>query len=394
MLLKIDEPQPIRSRGALLALGFRPFYLCAGIFAMLAIALWVARYSGLLGQGEYLANPFWHAHEMIFGYSLAVIIGFLFTAVRNWTGQPTPTGYALAAIVASWLSARVLLAAGYPVLSVLTDVAFVCSAAWGIGRPLHAAGNHRNQFFVLVLLAIGLANLIFLAAIEGIIDLAPRKMLTIALDLILFVMVVMGGRVIPMFTANALPESRPQRPAWLERAAPASVLVLLAADLLGLPAPAGGLLAALATMVHGMRLALWHPWHTWRHPILWILHASYAWIVLHLALRTLAALDPALSSLATHALAVGGIGGLTLGMMTRTARGHTGRMLTTNAAEVAAYACVQLAAAVRVLLPLIAPAYTLVAVQLSGVLWVAAFALFVAVYAPILWRPRIDGKPG
>lgn len=379
---------------ALWNLGFRPFYLLAGVFSVLAIAVWVARFNGVLTQGAWLGDPLWHAHEMIFGYAFAVVVGFLFTAVRNWTGLPTPTGLALAGVAALWLAARAAYVGGWGVPGMAFDVAFACAAAGGIARPLIASGNRRNLFFIAILLAMGAANLLFVLALSGGIDLPPRRMLTLALDMVLFVMVVMGGRVIPMFTANAVPQSKPVRPEWIERLAPASVLALLLADLLALPAVLVGSVAGLAAVIHGLRLFHWHPWHTRQRPILWILHLSYGWLVLHLALRAWAAWDASAISLATHALTVGGIGGMTLGMMTRTARGHTGRLLTTGRAELIAYVLVQLAAGVRVLVPLALPALYLPAIAWSGGLWVAAFATFVVIYAPILWRPRIDGQPG
>lgn len=394
-LLQIDpNPTPPKPRDcALWQLGFRPFYLLAGLFSVAAIALWVAHYSGWLGSA-YLSDPLWHAHEMIFGYALAVIVGFLFTAVRNWTAQPTPSGLSLAAIAALWLAARLLLVASLPLAAAAADVAFAIAAAWGIAVPLVRGGNRRNLFFIAVLLAIGVANLAFHLAMAQILDFSARRMLQSALDLVLFVMVVMGGRVIPAFTANALPQARPSRPEWLERAAPASVLLLLAADLLAAPAPLLAGIAGLAALAQGLRLALWQPWHTLRQPLVWILHAAYAWIAIHLALRAWATFDPAVTGPATHALTVGAIGSLTLGMMTRTTRGHTGLTLIVGSAEIASFLLVNLAAALRVLLPLAAPALTLAAVQGSGALWCAAFVLFLWKYAPILWRSRVDGRPG
>jgi uncharacterized protein involved in response to NO len=297
-------------------------------------------------------------------------------------------------VAALWIVARVLLAASLPLPSALADMAFVLAAAWGIAVPLYASGNRRNLFLIVVLIAIGVANMAFHLGMAGIVDLPVRRMLQLALDMIMLVMAVMGGRVIPMFTANAVPRARPFRRAWLERLALGGLVVLLVADTVDAPPALVATLAALAALAHGARLALWQPWLTLRRPMLWILHVSYAWIVVHLALRVLTFRDPAVAGLATHALTVGGIGGLTLGMMTRTARGHTGRTLTAEGMETAAYLLVQLAAAVRVLLLLIDPSLIVVAVEWSGVFWVAAFALFVWKYAPILWRPRIDGKPG
>jgi uncharacterized protein involved in response to NO len=143
-----------------------------------------------------------------------------------------------------------------------------------------------------------------------------------------------------------------------------------------------------------VRLALWSPWATRARPILWILHLSYAWVVVHLVLRGLTGFDLIASGFATHALTVGAIGGLTLGMMTRTSRGHTARPLKVGGAELAAYVLVHVAAFVRVFVPLVLPDAHVAWVIVSAVLWFAAFALFTAVYFPILSRPRLDGQPG
>jgi uncharacterized protein involved in response to NO len=181
---------------------------------------------------------------------------------------------------------------------------------------------------------------------------------------------------------------------WLEPIALGSILALLAANLAGLPAPVVAACAAVAAAAHAARMSLWRSWATIGHPILWILHAAYAWIVVHLALRALAALDLVAASAATHALTVGAVGGLIIGMMTRTARGHTGRPLQASALEAAAYALVQLAALVRVFLPVAAPALMIAAVAVSGALWSLAFALYVVKFWPILTRARADGRPG
>jgi len=390
----MEPPSQPSRQFALWNLGFRPFYLLAGIFASLSVPLWTARHAGWLGEWAYSSEPAWHAHEMIFGYAFAVVVGFLFTAVRNWTGRPTPSGPALAAIAGLWFAARVFALTHWTLLAAAADTAFALAAAWGIGVPLVAAGNRRNYFFVGVLLLLGAANLAFYLAQEGLLQLAVGDGVQVALDLILFVMTVMGGRVIPMFTANAVPGSKPGRRALLERVALGSVLLIIAADLFPIPGSLAAAVAALAALAHAARLALWQPWLTLRRPILWILHASYGWIVVHLVLRALASLDIVPDGLATHALTIGAIGGLTLGMMTRTARGHTGRPLRAGAAEIAAYALVQLAAVVRVLAPLAVPAGYFSAVTVSGVLWFAAFALFSAAYWPILARARADGAPG
>ena len=226
----------------------------------------------------------------------------------------------------------------------------------------------------------------------GVLRFSAERDLQVGLDVILFVITVMGGRIIPLFTANALKHARPRRLAWLEHAALGSVLAIAVADLAGAPVIAIAAIAGIAAIAHAARLVLWQPWLTATRPILWILHASYAWIVIYLGLRALLPLGALPASLATHALTVGAIGGLTIGMMTRTARGHTGRPLRSSSLETAAYALVQLAAATRVFVPLVLPQLYVAAIMVSGALWSLAFGLFVAKFWPILSRPRIDGR--
>jgi uncharacterized protein involved in response to NO len=399
--LPMETTPPLRSPAAapprnfaLWNLGFRPLYLLAGVFATLSVPVWTAQYVGWLGANAIVAGPLWHAHEMIFGYAFAVIVGFLFTAGRNWANQPTPTGATLAAIVALWVTARMLVLTQYSLAAAAFDTAFALAAAAGIAVPLLRGGNRRNYFFIALLLGLGLANLAFHLAMSGLLDFPLQLSLQVGLDIVLFIMVVMGGRVIPMFTMNGVPGVLCTRLPWIERLAPISVLVLLAADALATPAVIIGPIGVVAAVVHAVRLGLWRPWRTLKTPIVWILHCAYTWIVLYLVLRALAAWDLAPVSLATHALTVGAIGGLTLGMMTRTSLGHTGRPLQTGRAEVFCYAAIQFAALVRVFLPLAFPSLYLQAIVGSGLLWSAAFGVFTISYWPILSRPRLDGKPG
>jgi uncharacterized protein involved in response to NO len=378
---------------ALWQLGFRPFYLLASAFAALSIALWALQFTGWLHRA-YLQGPLWHAHEMLFGFVLPVIVGFLFTAGRNWSNRPTPTGLPLAALVLLWLTARVLVLTPYGWAAAAANVAFPLAAAIALARPLVAARNRRNYFFV--------ALLALLAAAAGGVHLQRLGIgllpdwagMQLALDTVLFVMVVMAGRVVPMFTNNGVRGARAVRQPRLEQLALGSVLTLLASDLLQLPAAWTGAVAALAAAAHLARWLLWQPWTTLRTPLVWVLHAAYAWIPVHLALRAAASLGWVPASSAAHALMVGAAGGLIVGMMTRTARGHTARPLRADRADVACYLLVLGAAAVRVGLPLLAPQGLPAAVQLSALLWSAGFGLFVWRYAPVLTRPRLDGRPG
>ncbi|HTT36379.1 MAG TPA: NnrS family protein [Burkholderiales bacterium] len=378
---------------ALWQLGFRPFYLLASVFAALFIALWAAQYAGWL-RASYLPGPLWHAHEMLYGYTLAVITGFLFTAVRNWTNRPTPTGGWLMATAALWVAGRILILTPYAWLSAAANAAFPLAVAAGIGIPLFQSHNRRNYFFVALLIVIALAVLyVHLTQLLGW-SMPAWVGIQVALDVVLFVMSVMGGRVIPMFTANAIPEAKPRRYRAVERISLGAVLLLLVVDALQLEGPWLVAVLAVAASSHIVRWWLWVPYRTLRNPLVWVLHAAYVWIPIHLALRIAAALDLVAAPLAAHALTVGAIGGLTIGMMTRTTKGHTGRALVADAADVTCYSLVLAAAVVRVFGPMLLPELYVGCVLVSAACWSAGFGLFAVRYWSPLTRARIDGKPG
>ncbi|MDE2605315.1 MAG: NnrS family protein [Burkholderiales bacterium] len=392
--LHTEEPPAVPRPGfALWQLGFRPFYLLASVFASVSILLWALQSTGRLAA-PYLPGALWHAHEMLFGFALAVIVGFLFTAGHNWTGLPTPTGGPLAALAALWLTARVLVLTPWGWASAVANTAFPLAAAIALAIPFVRAGNRRNYFFVGLLVLLAAATLAVHLNALGVLALPAWAGIQLALDVVLFIVCVMGGRVIPMFTNNALPGAGAGRRPWLEQAALGGVLALLAADALQAPAWLLAALAALAAAAHLARWLLWHPWTTLRTPLVWVLHLAYGWIPLHLALRALAAPGWLPPSAATHALTVGAIGGLVIGMMTRTARGHTARPLRADRWDTAAYLLVAAAAFVRVLGPLALPARMPDAILLSGLLWSAGFGVYAVRYFGVLTRARLDGKPG
>ena len=378
---------------ALWALGFRPFYLLASVFAALSIPLWVAQYAGYL-PATLAHSPAWHAHEMLFGYTLAVIAGFLFTAGRNWTGQPTPTGGALIAFALLWVAGRLLMLTPYALAAAVVNAAFPVAVAIALAVPLWKSRNQRNYFFVPLLLLLGVAVLALHLSWLGVLAWPERASLLVGLDVVLFIIAVMGGRVIPMFTNNGIPGTQATRHPLVEKLALGSVLLLLVADVLQAPAAVIASIAVVATLAHGARLTLWQPWRTLRAPLVWVLHVAYAWIVAYLVLRALAAFGLVAESLALHALTIGAIGGITLGMMTRTARGHTGRPLVADGYEIAAYVLVLCAALIRVFGGMIFPDAYLGTLIGSGICWSLAFALYAIRYWPVLSRARLDGKPG
>ena len=298
------------------------------------------------------------------------------------------------ALAALWVLGRALVLTPLGSAAAVVNAAFPVALAVAIAIPLLRSRNLRNYFFVGLLVLIGGLILALHLAWQGSFDLPPRLGLVLGLDVVLFIMSVMSGRVIPMFTNNGVPGAGATRHALVEKLALGSVLLLFVADFLQWPLALVAPVALGGGLAHGVRLALWKPWRTLATPLVWILHAAYAWIVVHFVLRGLSALDLVSAAYATHALTVGAIGGLTLGMMTRTARGHTARPLVADGYELTCFVPIQAAAGARVFGALAWPALYMASIQLSGLLWAAAFGLFVVRYWPVLARPRIDGKPG
>jgi uncharacterized protein involved in response to NO len=392
-LMQIDETSAGERGFALWELGFRPFYLLASAFAAVSIALWGLQVSGWLGR-PYLAGPLWHAHEMVFGFALAVIVGFLLTAGRNWTGLPTTSRLTLQLLVALWVAGRVLVLTPYAVAAAVVTTAFPVAAAAALAVPFARARNRRNYFFVGVLLLMAAADAAMHASALGALAPVGTRAIQVALGIVLFVMSVMAGRVVPMFTNNGVRGAHATRRPAVERLALGSVIALVAADALQAPVAIIAAITAIAAVAHAVRAWLWQPWTTLRTPLVWVLHAAYWWIPAYLVLRALATQGWVASDVATHALTVGAIGGLTIGMMTRTARGHTGRPLQADRWEVACYVAVLAAAVVRVVGPLALPEYYLASVLLAAACWSAGFGLYAVRYWPILTRSRLDGRPG
>jgi uncharacterized protein involved in response to NO len=205
---------------------------------------------------------------------------------------------------------------------------------------------------------------------------------------------VMAGRVVPMFTNNGVPGASAGRHPWVEKASLGLVLALAVADAAGLPGALVATVASAAAIAHGVRWGLWQPWTTRKVPLVWVLHLAYLWVPVHLVLRAAGEWGLVAPSLAIHALTVGAIGGLIIGMMTRTARGHTARPLRADRFDTVSYALVLSAGVVRVLLPLVTPTLSMAAVIGSALLWSAGFGLYTCRYWTVLTRPRLDGKPG
>ena len=391
--LRAAPPTP---RGwPVLRLGFRPFYLGAAAFGMLAVPLWLAVRQGVLGLPLAPAPLLWHAHEMVFGFAAAAIAGVMLTAsAKAWSRHGAPRGAALGVLALLWLAARIAgVSAPYPLYAALDALLLPLVAALlfeGLLRERHRPSLPLG----LIVALLALANLAFHLAVLGAIGLPPLQALHAGLALVVMLECLVAGRSIPGFTASAVPGLRLAAPRRHEAATLAASALALALWVLGAPGPAMAAACALAAALHLLRLRSWQPWHALGRPMLWVLHLAYAWLPVGFVLLGLASLGLADASAGVHALGVGATGGLIIGMMTRTARGHTARPLKADRADVACYVLVLAAGAVRVFVPLVLPAWTLGAVLVSATLWSAGFALYAVVYGPRLWRPRLDGRPG
>ena len=381
----------------LFGLGFRVFFALAGLSALILIVLWNAIIKGSLTVDNYFANNYWHAHEMLLGYSVAVIAGFLLTAVKNWTGKPTLTGDKLAGLALLWLYGRILpFYAGLlpDVLIAAIDFAFLPVLAYQISKPIMQARHFKSLIFIGLLLLLTLGNGLIHAEIMGLCRTTAWTGIQLVVATIIILILILAGRVFPFFTERGLSGTLIIRNPLLNALSIGSAIVVFALQLFAISGTFLALTAVFAGTVNIARIAGWYVRRIWYVPLLWILYAGYGWIILGFILTALSAYAWVPPSLALHAFTLGGIGVLTLGMMARVSLGHTGRALRVSNAIAIAFILINLAALLRVLLPIALPHWYNILIYVSTLSWLVAFSLFMFVYAPILTSPRIDGQEG
>jgi uncharacterized protein involved in response to NO len=379
--------------------GFRPFFLLAGVDSIAVVATWLLAFYRPQAWPETAILPmYWHAHEMLFGFVAAAMAGFLLTAVPNWTGRGPYAGKPLIALTLIWLAGRIAL---LPVLDVprsaaaAIDLLFFPALVAALAPPLIRARKVRNMAFLVLLSALFLANLIFHLGVLGIVPAGEHIGLGIAADIVCVLIVVVGGRIIPAFTKGALARTDIRSEPLLEYAAIGSILAALLADLTVPLSPVNGAVALLAGIIQAARLSQWRGHRALHAPLLWVLHLGYAWLAVGLMLKGIWFLFAAgFAEKWMHALTIGAFATMILAVMTRASLGHTGRALVAPGPMVYGYLLVSLAAVVRVFGPAILPENYDQIVGLAGSLWIAAFAVFLVVYAPMFLRPRVDGRPG
>ena len=377
------------------ALAFRPFFLLGGAGAAAMLAWWLLIFRGAVPAPPHYGAADWHAHSMIFGFAAAVIAGFVLTASANWTGRPAARGGRVWLLAGIWLAGRVL-----PVLPDLAgrillfcDLFFFVWLARLLLPFLASRAQRRNWWFFLYCILMILAALGYHTGGVAGLPAGPMAM-RFALDATLLIVLLIGGRVVPAFSRPVLGGQPAKTWPVLERIAMPLVLAFVLARTL-LPFGQTEMLLAWANaFVHGLRLILWFRPAILGRPILWVLYSGWLWMVLGFVLTGLAARGMVSHSVALHTFTVGGLGVLVYAMMSRVSLGHTGRPLNASRLVVAGYILINVSAFCRTLLPTMWPELYLQAVLVAGILWVAAFIIFLVHYIPVLTTPRVDGKPG
>ena len=383
------------------AYGFRPFFLLAGLYAAGSIAAWVWLFPRGATPMSSLVPQLWHGHEMIFGFIAAAIAGFMLTAVPSWTGERGFSGRPLMVLTGLWLAGRVAFGIGdaLPIeVLMIAELLFVPGLIIVLAPSLLRSSN-RNWPLLLVILAFWCGDAVFAYAAASGQSVLASTALRGSLGVVLILITIIGGRIIPAFTGNALRARGAAVTMRSSRALEVAAIVSTAGYVLAdIAAPFGELtggIAAAAALAHLIRLSGWHGLRSWRDPIVWILHAGYAWLPVGLALK--AAFVLAGASWAVHwqhALGAGAAATMIMAVMTRASLGHTGRPLRVSRLVVVAYAALIASVFLRVFgAPVLQLQYAST-VTIAGALWILAFALYSGAYAPILTRPRVDGKPG
>ena len=398
MVVNIDDPSNNLNKNtfSLFALGFRPFFLLAAVSAPILITLWLLKLFGMVTLSNYYSSTGWHAHEMLFGYSMAVIAGFLLTAAGNWTGMKMINGWRLALLSIVFILGRV--APFIPELPywliVSLDLSFIPLVALLIAIPVIKVKQWSNIIFVPLLLAMAAANLTVHLSTLNIIDTSIVVGSRVMLYLIVFLIVVMGGRVIPFFTERGVSGVTTQKWKWIEFLSPVSIVLLVVTDVILASHAMVGYAAVLATIIHTVRLYGWYSNKIWQEPLVWILQVSYAWFIVGFILKSLIIFNSSAVIFSYHAFTVGGIGVMTLGMMARVSLGHTGREMKLNSWMVLAFILINVAVIFRVIIPIFMHDYYLQLIQVSGWLWIISFIIYLLVYTPMWIKPRVDGRPG
>ncbi len=398
MALNIEDPAKKADSNsfALFALGFRPFFLTSAVLAPVLLTLWLLHLTGKISVNAYYNATGWHAHEMLFGYTVAVIAGFLLTAAGNWTGIRIISGPRLALLWLVFLAGRIapFIPGISPLVIALVDLAFLPLVAVLLAIPIIRVRQWSNIIFIPVLLLMMTANLLVHGSLLGWFDLGLQAGNRAMLYLVVLLIMIMGGRVIPFFTERGVQGVKTRSWKFIELLVPVSLLLFATTELFQLGKSWIGITAIFAVLVNTVRLYGWYDRRIWRVPLVWILQLAYAWFIIGFALKATILFELPQIVFAYHAFTVGGIGTMTIGMMARVTLGHTGRQMLLPAPMFWAFILIVLAAIARVIMPVFIPEAYMSLLKIAGSLWIASFLIFLWVYLPMWWRARVDGRPG
>ena len=397
-MLKIDTARPV-PRFALFQLGFRPFFFAAGLFGVIAVGLWMLDYVFHIPLHPRALPPtIWHAHQMLYGYTLAVVAGFLLTAVGNWTGVTSFKGLPLGLLLLLWLTARVAIYLPDQGIRIaaLADGLFLLGLFVGVVYPVFRTRQWKQVGILSKIALLLISNGLFYAGALGTLEHGMHWGLYGGLYLVLSLVFMMARRVMPFFIERGVEEQfQPRNRRWLDMASLFLVLAWAVLEVFTQYLQAIAWLSLILFCLHALRLYDWHTPGIWRRPLLWSLYLGYGLLVAGFALRTLSVWGGVSPLIALHAFAYGGIGMITLGMMSRVALGHTGRDVFAPPTSLGPiFALLAAGALCRVLLPLLDMSHYLWWIALSQLAWMGAFAGFSLIYIPMLSLPRVDGRPG
>jgi uncharacterized protein involved in response to NO len=384
----------------ILRLGFRPFFLASGVFAIVSMAIWMSSYVYVVEFNFLGVSPnLWHAHEMLFGYTMAVVAGFLLTAIKNWTGVEVLRGGALAVLFSLWLLARVLPVSGLALpltFIAVVDVAFMFMLVIVCMRPVLKVKQYKQLGIISKLFLLMLCNIVFYLGLIGVLENGVAWGLYSALYMIIALILVMMRRVMPMFIKNGIDgEIEIKNRAWLDHGSLILLLCFWIADVFTGYDQVTAIIAGALALLHGVRLSGWYSHKIWNKPLVWILITAYASLIAGFALKTAAFYLDISPFLSVHAFATGGIGLLTIGMMSRVSLGHTGRNIFEPPKLIFwSFSILLLAAIIRVIFPLFSMDLYIYWIAISQALWITAFAIFIFLYAPMLMSARVDGRDG
>ncbi|MCW8930194.1 MAG: NnrS family protein [Gammaproteobacteria bacterium] len=393
MFIQIDE-QPKKSF-ALFNLGFRPFFLLAALSAIFLMGVWVLSYANLIQLNTYYGFIDWHSHEMLFGYSAAVIAGFLLTAIKNWTNVDTITKTPLAILAGIWVLARILPFTAVPGLIIaVVDVSFFFFLTLAVAHPILKAKQSNNFIMIAIISLFLVGDILVQSQHLGLMVNGVAKGNLLALYSVLLIIQVLTGRVMPFFTRVVVPETEVVERPLLEKILLITLVLLALADVFAINGLIISLLSAILLVAHTMRVSPWFSKPVLNVPILWVLYAGYLWFLIGFAMKVFVGFDLVANNQAVHAWTVGVIGITTYGMMARVSLGHTGREMLPSQLAVIGFYLLSLATVIRVIFPLFSMTHYVLWIEVSAILWSVAFVLFAIVYTPVLTQPRVDGRAG